>query len=132
MDVRHYNRNGQPRRMRMHPDAELAANLAAREANRPAPIANLRGAGVVSPPHRVKASRPRHVRRNQGYYAANGAFIAYAEAPYLEFVKDVQRRHRTPSHSVRTISTATAPVSVAKSYQDRLDKYGAVGNNADA
>lgn len=91
MRGRHYAKgNGRPR-LRRDPDAELDAYLAMREGRPSEP--NLHGTGVVTPPRRVKFSRPRHVRRNQGYYtggkSGQSTFYAFEPAPYLELIKDV-------------------------------------------
>lgn len=89
--------NGRPR-LRVNPDAELDAYLAMRE-GRPSPVtaASIRGMGVVTPPVRVKYRRPRHVRKNQGYYtggkSGQSTFYAFEPAPYLEFAKDVGKGH---------------------------------------
>jgi hypothetical protein len=51
---------------------------------------SLRGIGIVSALN-VRVTTPKHVRRNEGYIAKNGARIPAEPAPYSEFTKDVQR-----------------------------------------
>lgn len=101
MLVRHYNRNGaKQRKRRLHPDAELELNLAKRDAiqqqAREDATGTLQGIGIVSAT-RVLVTRPKHVRRNQGYIAGNGAWIATEPAPYGEFSRDVAMRRRASS-----------------------------------
>lgn len=55
---------------------------------------SLRGIGIVTPPSVAHASKRTRVRRNSGYIAANGAWIATAEAPYGEISRDVAESER--------------------------------------
>lgn len=124
MIVRHYNRAGNhAAKRRLNPDAELEANLAARESKRAElePRSNLRGIGVVTPPSKVKFRRPKHVRRNQGYYAANGAFIASEPAPWLEFSRDVARKRSTPKPHEARQQAAVAAASAPEAARIHLD-----------
>lgn len=82
----------------------------------------IRGIGVVTPPRKVKFSRPRHVRRSEGYIASNGAWIATPEAGYLEFSKDVGRRRK--AKIIKTQVTTTTTHSARSDYFDRLAKFG--------
>lgn len=116
MTSRQYARNRETRAQRR--DRLERARMQAVEALTPKPILasepSLRGAGVVTPPRKVKYRRPRHVRRNQGYYANNGAFIPFAEAPYTELMRDVG----TPRNA-RTTRTTQASAAVAPKRDDR-------------
>lgn len=131
MIVRHYNRH-QQRGRHVNPDAELDARLKIADTLVVEPRSNLTGIGVVTPPAKVKATRPRRVRRNQGYIARNGAWIATEPAPYLEFDKDVSRRFKIRRVHEPVTKVTVAQVGHAQSYAARLDLYGPVGNNADA
>jgi hypothetical protein len=88
-----------------------------------------RGVGAVVPPRKVKYTRPRRVRRSEGYIASNGAWIAIEPAPYLEFAKDVGRRHKTrDARGKRHVAK-----SAGMSYAERLARFGATNNgNPDA
>lgn len=133
MIVRHYNRNrGMRKRVLIHPDAVLDSRLKTRESVVRELPSNLAGIGVVSPPRRVKVHKPRHVRRNQGWYTKSpgSSFYPYEPAPYLEFVKDVQRRYSV-RRTHEPITTRTADIGHAARY-DAMKRYGVVGNNADA
>ncbi len=71
-----------------------------------------KGIGMVTPPHKVRYSQPKRVRRNEGYIAKNGAWIAREPAPYLEFARDARmpKRSTTPRD---TRTTAQSPAHKA-------------------
>lgn len=128
MIVRHYNRGeGKRKRLnRLSPDAELDANLRERDkrqAEREIPTDH-RGVGVVTPPRRVKVTRPKHVRRNQGYYTGGktgqSTFYPYEPAPYLEFIKDVGRGRTRKVRDTKSTATVVAP-NVPEAARIKLD-----------
>jgi len=54
-----------------------------------------KGIGMVIPPHKVRYSQPKRVRRNEGYIIAGkgkfgGVWVAREPAPYFEFARDCQ------------------------------------------
>lgn len=118
MIVRHYKATKRPRK-RMHPDKvlDMALEARVREADsREKAEYGGHGVGMVSPPLITKATRPKYVPRNDGYYRPNGrrlgARYTTQEAGYLEFTRDVERvtgrRHRksTPKATSATVIEA--------------------------
>jgi hypothetical protein len=69
-----------------------------------------RGVGIVTPPANVRVTRARRVRRSDGYIARNGAWIATAEASYLELSRDLRdldrKRDRAIKRADRSIAKA--------------------------
>jgi hypothetical protein len=106
--TRHYNRNGANRkRTRLHPDAELERNIAERGDPTATPYVDaqhLRGIGCVIVGQVSKYTQPKRVRRNDGYIAANGAWIATPEAGYLEFARDCNTLARKQRKYNRKVS----------------------------
>jgi hypothetical protein len=67
----------------------------------------LRGIGVVTPKPRVRASKPKYVRGNTSYIAANGARIAIEPTPLLEVWKDAYRNPATKRPNAPKAATVT-------------------------
>lgn len=87
MIVRHYPR--MPRKLFVHPDATLDAAIEQRIREH-SPDVNLHGVGIVTPPVNVFVAPRKRVRRNEGYIARNGAWIALEPAPFSETMRDVR------------------------------------------
>jgi len=70
---------------------------------------------MVTPPHKVRYSQPKRVRRSEGYIARNGAWIATEPAPYLEFARDARMpaRKATTPRDTRQNAQSTAKVRLS-------------------
>lgn len=95
------------------------------ECARIVPLTPARGIGIVTPPTVAHASKRTRVRRNDGYIAGNGAWIATAEAGYRELqadLRDLDRRKRRAAEAasrsiakVRTVAQSDATLALIRS-----------------
>ncbi len=70
---------------------------------------------MVTPPHKVRVTAIKRVRRNEGYIASNGAWIAREPAPYLEFARDCKmpaRKTNTPRDTGQTAQSTAHKASL--------------------
>lgn len=83
----------------------------------PSDSRQMRWIGIVNAT-RVLVTRPKYVRRSEGYIAKNGAWIATAEAPYRELTRDVARGRTKAEECVSILPDGTRlPFTITRKQQ---------------